>query len=232
MAEKEHPTRGESKFEQKAREPVQESVQEAVQDAIQAPVQEAVAEVKDQVADAGEQVAEKKRTLDVRVFRFINSIPHARRDDLIVGVISDLGQGMGWWAASAWLAATGGRTGLRAGLATTAGSIGATYLVQAGIKPVFRRNRPFMSREAIVVGMRPSDHSFPSGHSAASFAAAHALAHFYPRQRIPLYTVATLVGLSRIRVGHHFPSDVAVGAAIGLGIGELCYRVANWGRQV
>ena len=194
------------------------------------PVKEAVEQAKDQVADATEQVAEKRRTLDVRIFRLINSIPHAKRDDLVVSVISDLGQGMGWWAASAWLAATGGRTGIRAGLATTTASIGATYLVQSGIKPIFRRNRPFMSREAIVVGIRPSDHSFPSGHSAASFAAAHALAHFYPRQRIPLYTVASLVGLSRIRVGHHFPSDVAVGAAIGLGIGELCYRLANWGR--
>ena len=190
---------------------------------------EQVAEAAEQVAEAAEQVQEKRRTIDVRIFQLINRIPHAKRDDLIVGVISDLGQGMGWWAASAWLAATGGRTGPRAGLATTAGSIGATYLVQAGIKPIFRRNRPFMSREVIVVGMRPSDHSFPSGHSAASFAAAHALAHFYPRQRIPLYTVATLVGLSRIRVGHHFPSDVAVGSAIGLGIGELCYRLASWG---
>lgn len=192
-------------------------------------VEEVVAQATEQVAAAAEQVQQKRRTLDVRIFQLINSIPHAKRDDLVVSVISDLGQGMGWWAASAWLAATGGRTGVRAGLATTAGSIGATYLVQAGIKPVFRRNRPFMSREAIVVGMRPSDHSFPSGHSAASFAAAHALAHFYPRQRIPLYTVAALVGLSRIRVGHHFPSDVAVGSAIGLGIGELCYRLANWG---
>jgi undecaprenyl-diphosphatase len=215
MAEKKHPVEAESKLEQKVQEPVQAAVEEA----------------REQVAEATEQVADKKRTLDLRIFRLINSIPHARRDDLVVSVISDLGQGMGWWAASAWLAATGGRSGLRAGLATTAASVGATYLVQAGIKPVFRRNRPFTSREAIVVGIGPSDHSFPSGHSAASFAAAHALAHFYPKQRIPLYTVASLVGLSRIRVGHHFPSDVAVGAAIGLGIGELCYRLANWGSQ-
>lgn len=204
--------------------------QRKLEPTVQEPVQEAVAQATEQVAQATEQVVEKKRTLDVRLFRLINSIPHAPRDDLVVGVISDLGQGMGWWAASAWLAATGGRTGLRAGLATTAASVGATYLVQAAIKPVFRRNRPFMSREAIVVGIRPSDHSFPSGHSAASFAAAHALAHFYPRQRIPLYTVASLVGLSRIRVGQHFPSDVVVGAAVGLGIGELCYRLAAWGR--
>jgi membrane-associated phospholipid phosphatase len=72
-----------------------------------------------------------------------------------------------------------------------------------------------------LVGVKPLDASFPSGHTAASFAAATALTSFYPRAAPLVFTLAAGVGLSRIYLGHHFPSDVAVGAATGAGIGGI-----------
>lgn len=60
--------------------------------------------------------------------------------------------------------------------------------------------------------------SFPSGHSAASWAFASVLAHRYPHNRWVkwgAYGFATAVSLSRIAAKKHFPSDVLVGSTIG-----------------
>ena len=53
--------------------------------------------------------------------------------------------------------------------------------VQRIVKPVFRRNRPHFGRDVMVVGIRTTDASFPSGHTASSFAAATAISAFYPK---------------------------------------------------
>ncbi len=159
--------------------------------------------------------------IDRRLFRLVNGLPHSTTSDRYVSVMSDLGEGLGWVAGGAALAMLGGPKGRRAGVATAVASLAATYIVQTKVKPLFRRVRPFVNREARVVGIRPPDHSFPSGHTASSFAAATALAFFYPRAAPLAYVVATGVGLSRVHLGVHFPSDAAVGGVIGIGIGTL-----------
>jgi len=159
--------------------------------------------------------------IDRRLFTLINGIPHSATSDRYVSVLSDLGEGLGWVAGGIALALLGGAKGRRAGVATAVASLAATYVVQQRVKPLFRRVRPFVNREARVVGIRPPDHSFPSGHTASSFAAATALAFFYPRAAPVAYTLATGVGVSRVHLGVHFPSDAAVGGLIGIGIGTL-----------
>jgi undecaprenyl-diphosphatase len=158
---------------------------------------------------------------DRRLYRVLNQLPHTRTSDRYVSVLSDLGEGLGWVAGGIALAMLGGPKGRRAGAATAAASLLATYVVQVRVKPIFRRVRPFVNREATVVGIRPADHSFPSGHTASSFAAATALAMFYPRAAPLAYSLATAVGMSRVHLGVHFPSDAAVGGVIGIGIGTL-----------
>jgi undecaprenyl-diphosphatase len=159
---------------------------------------------------------------DRHMFRVLNQLPHTKTSDRYVSVLSDLGEGLGWVAGGIALAILGGPKGRRAGAATAVASLAATYIVQQRVKPVFRRVRPFVNREATVVGIRPADHSFPSGHTASSFAAATALALFYPRAAPLAYSLATAVGMSRVHLGVHFPSDAAVGGVIGIGIGTFC----------
>ncbi len=60
--------------------------------------------------------------------------------------------------------------------------------------------------------------AFPSGHTATIFAAAATIADSYPEQWVSYaaYGTATLVGVSRIMESAHWPSDVFVGAIIGV----------------
>ena len=58
--------------------------------------------------------------------------------------------------------------------------------------------------------------SFPSGHAVTAFAMATAIAFIAPRLGWPLLIVACAVGLSRVAIGSHYPSDVVAGAALGV----------------
>jgi len=158
-------------------------------------------------------------SFDRRVFQAVHRLPHSGVADRYFSAVSDAGEGLGWVAGGVGLAWLGGPKGRRAGMAVALGSLAASYLVQRLMKPIFRRKRPFVDREVLVVGIKPADASFPSGHTAASFAAATALSSFYPRAAPLAFTLAMAVGLSRVYLGHHFPSDVAVGAGVGIGIG-------------
>ena len=71
------------------------------------------------------------------------------------------------------------------------------------------------------LGIRTTDASFPSGHSASSFAAATTLAAFYPKVSPLVFALAAGVAASRVHLGHHFPSDTAVGGLIGVASGTL-----------
>ncbi len=164
-------------------------------------------------------------TVDRRLYRMIHGLPHSTLSDRYVTTLSDLGEGLGWVAAGIAVGWLGGARGRRAGLAMSVAALGTTYLVQRLIKPVFRRKRPHLGRDVVVVGIRTTDASFPSGHTAASFAAATATATFYPRVAPLVFALATGVGISRVHLGHHFPSDVVVGGLIGMGCGTVLASV-------
>jgi membrane-associated phospholipid phosphatase len=67
--------------------------------------------------------------------------------------------------------------------------------------------------------------SLPSGHGTTAFAAAFALGALFPRLRAPLWLLAILIGISRVAVSAHYPSDIVAGAVIGV-FGALVVR--NW----
>jgi undecaprenyl-diphosphatase len=104
--------------------------------------------------------------------------------------------------------------------------VGATWLTELGVKSFFRRRRPFVRIvQALVIGKKPGSWSFPSGHTASSFASAWVLSTIWPRQSPAFFLMAGLVGLDRVYVGAHYPGDVVSGAFCGTLFSELIRRV-------
>ena len=63
----------------------------------------------------------------------------------------------------------------------------------------------------------PSEYSFPSGHTASSFAAASVFYRHLPKQLgIPSVVLAGIIGFSRLYVGVHYPTDVIAGVIMGI----------------
>jgi len=103
------------------------------------------------------------------------------------------------------------------GLSAVAHAAIATY----GLKILTGRARPAHG-EAGWFGPTLSDgkHSFPSGHTAVSFALATVVGHKYPEYREEALALAAVVGLTRILLGRHWTSDVMAGAALGVFLGD------------
>lgn len=77
--------------------------------------------------------------------------------------------------------------------------------------------------KAVVQRTRPDGghHSFPSGHTSASFTSATVLAqHFSWKVGAPAYAVAGLIGWTRVRDDQHWLSDVVAGGVIGTIVGR------------
>ena len=75
---------------------------------------------------------------------------------------------------------------------------------------------------------RENEHSFPSGHTSSLFTYATVISHYYGgKAGIPAYSVATLVGLSRIEKHKHYVSDVIAGATLGYLIGRTVVKVTD-----
>lgn len=88
------------------------------------------------------------------------------------------------------------------------------------LKHLIARSRPYdCIRGLIPLITPPTDYSFPSGHTAASFAVGVLLFRKLPkRYGIPALVLAALIGFSRLYLGVHYPSDVLAGALLGTGI--------------
>ncbi|HUK57368.1 MAG TPA: phosphatase PAP2 family protein [Nitrospiria bacterium] len=67
--------------------------------------------------------------------------------------------------------------------------------------------------------------SLPSGHTISAFAMAAVLSAFYPAGQWIWYALAVLVAFTRIYIDAHFPSDVFVGAVLGVLIGVWASRL-------
>lgn len=71
--------------------------------------------------------------------------------------------------------------------------------------------------------------SMPSGHSAANFAGLVMLGMLFPRIKWATWTLAIIIGFSRVYVGAHWPMDVVVGAFIGMVCADI---VKSWLKKI
>jgi membrane-associated phospholipid phosphatase len=105
--------------------------------------------------------------------------------------------------------------------------------IKSQVKHRVDRTRPFVLAEERRYEIAEGKHdegkynSFPSGHTAGAVAVAQAVAREYPAAALPARLLAAAVALIQIPRCAHFPSDIGVGAAIGLGAEKLVDLAAS-----
>ncbi len=156
---------------------------------------------------------------DLALLRFMRTRGHSPAVEGAAKALARSGEWGSIWAAIALTADAFDpprrrRWATVAALAPTA--IGLNY----GVKLVTRRRRPQL-RGLPPLGGAPSSLSMPSAHSTAAFASATAMSRIAPRRGPLLYIGAAAMALTRPYLGMHYPSDVVVGAALGIVLGRL-----------
>jgi membrane-associated phospholipid phosphatase len=138
-----------------------------------------------------------------------------------------------WWVKSLVIVGIGlvadllGRRRLPFGAGLGAVSYFAAEGLSTLLKGVFDRPRPSVVDPAVhPLVAAPHNGSLPSTHAASAFAAALAVGLVHPRLRWPLLVLASLIALSRVWLGVHYPTDVFAGAALGAAIAVVLWRVA------
>jgi membrane-associated phospholipid phosphatase len=155
-------------------------------------------------------------TLDERILRFARTRGHDARAERAAAVLSRLGEHGGIWIALGVAGALLDDRERRAGWLRGAAIVGGTYAANTALKLVVGRQRPQLPGLPPLTST-PTRLSFPSAHTATSFAGARS----YSRMGLPatpLYALAGTLALSRLYLGVHYPSDVLAGALLGSAI--------------
>jgi undecaprenyl-diphosphatase len=110
--------------------------------------------------------------------------------------------------------------------ASALASSGIALLINQLIARMWDRARPFVAHPGVHVwGTRSHDPSFPSDHASAAFGIAFAVFLFDRLVGSIFLTAACAIGVGRVFIGAHYPSDVVAGCLVGLASALLVVRV-------
>lgn len=163
--------------------------------------------------------------LDRRLVARVAALPAGPGDAAMRHLTNSATKGKLWIAAAAALATVPGtpRRAAAHGLMALGVASATTNLVfkillprrrpHPDLLPLFRFNHP-----------QPTSSSLPSGHSASAAAFAAGVAFSSPALGLAVAPLAAAVAYSRVHTGAHWPSDVVLGSAIGVGAAALTRR--------
>lgn len=111
-------------------------------------------------------------------------------------------------------------------------SVLCASFIGGALKIIIGRMRPIFFETFGQTGFYPMTadwafNSMPSGHTVASFAGLVIIGMLYPRVKWLTWTLAVMIGISRIALGAHFPSDVLLGAFIGMLCADVVFRISD-----
>lgn len=167
------------------------------------------------------------QTLDFKILDWIQEVFRCDFLDTVMPYITSLGNGGIFWILVAVLLLTTKRyrrTGFMVALSLLLGAIVGNLT----LKPLVGRIRPFDVDTTIELLIKaPTDASFPSGHTLASFETATVLMVRERRLGIPSSVLAFLIAFSRLYLYVHYPSDVLFGMILGTAIGLLAVKIID-----
>ncbi len=110
------------------------------------------------------------------------------------------------------------------------GSLGLNGIIcNLMLKPLFARIRPFDINTAIQILIpKPSDYSFPSGHTAAAFAVVAALYMAKVKHWYVALVPACLMAFTRLYLYVHYPTDILGGIVVGGASGVAFGLIVNY----
>lgn len=117
----------------------------------------------------------------------------------------------------------------RVGLSSSLSLIGSLVFNNLLLKNIFARPRPYTKIPDLnVLISLPTDWSFPSGHTASSFAFATVMLITMPKKySIPCLILAVLISFSRLYLGVHYPTDVLGGILSGILLGIIAVKITK-----
>lgn len=158
---------------------------------------------------------------DISILNFIYHWCHNYLLDKVMPWITSLGSSGFIWIVIAIILLIR-KNYRKAGLMTICVLLLTTLLGEGIIKHLAQRPRPFADIPTMKLLIpKPVSYSFPSGHTASSFAAAGILAKEFKRYRIPVILLAALIAFSRMYLYVHYPTDIIGGILLGLVCAKL-----------
>lgn len=159
--------------------------------------------------------------LDSSLCVAVNHTSQYRLIGNIFRLVSRLGDGLFWYGLMIGILLIKGADGIVPVLHMALAGLFGTLLYK-WIKGKTLRPRPYEVRQDIWLTGTPLDKfSFPSGHTLHAVVFGLVAIHYFPQLTIIVAPFTALVGLSRVVLGLHYPSDVLAGALIGTLIAVL-----------
>lgn len=149
--------------------------------------------------------------------------------DVLIPLITKLGDGGIIWIMLSVILLLFPRT-RKSGVILAAALCIEVILCNGILKNLFARTRPCDVNTSVqLLISRPHDFSFPSGHTAASFAAAAAL-YFAKEKKLwkPALVLAVLIAFSRMYLYVHYPTDILGGIAVGILSAYVGKQIVQW----
>ncbi|MDD2971251.1 MAG: phosphatase PAP2 family protein [Lachnospiraceae bacterium] len=157
--------------------------------------------------------------LDMNLLLWIQDVVRTPFLDPIFIVITKLGNGGAVWIILSVVLLLNRKT-RKIGMMSMMALAGSFLINNLILKNIVERVRPYevITNLHLLVN-RAKDFSFPSGHTGSSFAAAFIFYQELPgKYGIPAMILAGLMGISRLYIGIHYPSDVLAGVVTGIAI--------------
>lgn len=165
--------------------------------------------------------------LEIQILDWIQGF-HAPVGDTLMTFITSLGDAGKIWIVLTIILLVIPRT-RKTGVIMAIALILDLILCNGILKNLVARTRPFDVNTSIqLLIAKPHDYSFPSGHTAASFAAVAAL-YFAGEKKMcaPALVLAVLIACSRMYLYVHYPTDILGGIIVGILCGYLANKVVQ-----